>query len=292
MDYKIEKISIKDFPIKLKKIKKPPQELYAVGNMELMFKECFAIVGTRKISEYGIQNCKYFAKELALRNIITVSGMAIGTDTVVHEETIENGGKTIAVLGSGFNNIYPKSNKELFRKIVDNEGLILTEYQPNEIAVKANFPARNRIISALSEGVLIIEAAYRSGTSITAKHAIEQEKKVFAIPGIIGTVGGVGVNNLIKKGAILTTTVEDILRHYPQFASKKRIDNKRKPAIKKEYIEIYKILEKQESSIENIAMHTKINIIDLLQIITNMEIDNIVCQDNKGIYKLIERSRK
>ena len=182
MNYKIEKITKKDYPQKLKDITKSPEQIYYVGNIDLLFEDSFGIVGTRKISEYGITNCKNFTKELVLRNIPIVSGMAIGTDTIAHKTTLEYSGKTIAVLGSGFNHIFPEENIELFKNIVYSGGLIITEYEKNVGPDRYNFPKRNRIISALSEGILIIEAAYRSGTSITAKWAYKQGKKVFALP--------------------------------------------------------------------------------------------------------------
>ena len=182
MTYKIKEIKNSEFPDKLKRIVNSPKKLYYIGEIALLFKDSFAIIGSRKVSEYGIRNCKFFTKEFALRKIITTSGMAIGTDTVVHEETIKWFGKTIAVLGSGLNNVYPEKNKELFRRIIESGGLVLSEYNPNEKMRKEYFPARNRIISAISEGILIIEAAYRSGTTITARHAYKQGKKVFAVP--------------------------------------------------------------------------------------------------------------
>ena len=182
MNYKIESISKNNFPEKLKKIARPPQILYYIGNIDLIYKESFGIVGTRKITDYGINNCKYFTRELVCRNIPIVSGMAIGTDSVAHRTTIENGGETIAVLGCGLNYIYPEENIGLFNSIIESGGLIITKYEKNIQPLKKNFPRRNRIISALSEGILIIEAAYRSGTSITARWAYKQGKKVFALP--------------------------------------------------------------------------------------------------------------
>ena len=175
-------IEQKDYPDKLKRIKDPPKVLYAIGNIELLFEDSFAIIGTRKITDYGKKNCEYFSKEFAFRKIPIVSGMAIGTDSIAHITAIEYNSPTIAVLGSGFKYIYPEENKTLFENIIEKNGLVITEYEENIMPNKRNFPKRNRIISALSEGVLVIEAAYRSGTSITAKMAFKQGKKVFAVP--------------------------------------------------------------------------------------------------------------
>ena len=132
--------------------------------------------------------------------------MAIGTDSVAHKTAIEYSGKTIAVLGSGFNNIFPKENLDLFNEIIENNGLVVTEYEENVEPLKENFPKRNRIVTALSEGILVIEAAYRSGTSITVNNAKKQGKKVFALPGKLDSFVGVGVNNMIKKAQEILKT--------------------------------------------------------------------------------------
>ena len=182
MKYKIKTLDKKDFPEKLKIIPKSPNKLYLIGNIDLLYKDSFGIVGTRKISEYGIRNCEHFTKEFVFRDIPIVSGMALGTDSIAHDTALRYGGETIAVLGGGLKNIYPEENKNLFKRIIDNNGLVVTEYENEVTPDKKNFPKRNRIISALSEGILIIEAAYRSGTSITAKWAYLQGKKVFALP--------------------------------------------------------------------------------------------------------------
>ena len=171
-----------NYPESLKEIKNPPKKLYYEGNISLLNSLCFSIVGSRDLTSYGKRIEKEFVKDLALRGITIVSGMAIGADSIAHKETINVGGKTIAVLGGGFNHIFPEGNEELFRKIIDSNGLVITEYEPEREAYSINFPKRNRIVSGLSKGVLIVEAKYRSGTSITANLAKEQGKKVFALP--------------------------------------------------------------------------------------------------------------
>ena len=288
MKYKIKKIESKDFPEKLKLIKKPPKELYVIGDENLLWEDCFGIVGTRRISDYGIRNCEKITKEFVFRNIPIVSGMAIGTDSVAHKTTIEYGGKTIAVLGSGFGNIFPLENKKLFNEIIENGGLIVTEFDYNVKPAKENFPKRNRIVTALSEGILVIEAGYRSGSSITAKNAIEQEKFVFALPGKLDSKVGVGVNNLIKKGAILTTEIGDILKRYPQFANKLRIEHKKKEIenkkIRNDFQEIYNLIENGIADIDNILEKTKLDIRVVLMKLTNMEIEGLIKQDLSGKY--------
>ena len=170
-----------EYPEKLRNIKNPPQKLYALGNIKLLKKPSLAIVGTRHITEYGIQNCKYFAQEIVKKDIPIVSGMAVGTDSIAHKTALKCNGETIAVLGSGFKHIFPKENIGLFEKIIYNNGLVITEYSPEMTPKSERFLERNRIVSGLSEGVLVIESAYRSGTSVTAKLAYSQ--------GITGKIG-------------------------------------------------------------------------------------------------------
>lgn len=288
MKYKIKKIEKKDFPEKLKRIKKVPKYIYIIGNEKLLWEDCFGVVGTRKVSEYGIKNCENFAKEFVFRDIPIVSGMALGTDTIAHKVAVEYGGKTIAVLGSGFGNIFPKENIALFEKIIETDGLIVTEFKYEMLPLKENFPKRNRIVTALSEGILVIEAGYRSGSSITAKNAIEQGKKVFALPGKLDSNVGIGVNNLIKKGAILTTEIEDIINKYPKFENRKRKQTKKKTfnsiKLRDEYKKIYRIIEDEECRIDNILLKTKMPIRDVLRILTSMEIDGLIKKDLAGKY--------
>lgn len=282
----ILKLEQKDFPVKLKEISDCPKCLYYIGNLELLYKDCFAIVGTRKITDYGIKNCRKFSKEFALREIPVVSGMAIGTDAIAHETILDYGGETIAVLGGGLERIFPIQNYDLFKRIIENGGLVVSEYEKDFEANKTTFPQRNRIISGISEGILIIEASYRSGTSITANHAWNQGKKVFAIPGKIDSLQGVGVNILIKQGAILTTEIEDILINYPQFLCKKR-KTETKKLIKKEYKMIYQILSESDSSIDDLICKTHYKITELLKLLSNMQIEKLIIQD-MGVYKINE----
>ncbi len=285
MNYKI--IENKDFPNKLKKIKNSPKKLYAIGNINLLYEDAFAIVGTRKISEYGTKICKFFTKELVLRDIPIVSGMALGTDSVSHKTVLEYSGKTIAVLGSGFNHIFPEENTKLFYEILEKNGLIITEFEEDMKPLKENFPKRNRIITAISEGILVIEAAYRSGTSITARNAKEQGKKVFAIPGRLDNYLGIGVNNLIKEGAILTTNVEDIINSFPQFINKKRINVKVKKEYKDiKYKKIYDLVNESGKFVDELLIETKLDFKELIKIITDMELEELIYQEMDGRYMI------
>ncbi len=201
------------YPERLLRIKNFPTKLYALGNIDLLkCKHTVGIVGSRKCSEYGRKVAFEFAKEISKSDVCVVSGMAIGIDGQAHNGALNEKGRTIAILGAGFNHIYPTENEWLFHKILDNCGCIITEYAPDVEADTKNFPKRNRIISGLSDSLLVVEAEYRSGSSITAKYAREQGKVVYAVPNNIYASSGLGTNMLIQDGAILTLRSDEIVR--------------------------------------------------------------------------------
>lgn len=217
---KIIQIGDKQYPKNLLNIYDPPKKLYVLGDEKILDNFGLAIVGTRNPSEYGVRITKALAYNLAKKNINIISGMAKGIDSVAHEATLLASGKTIAVLGGGFNNIYPKENISLFWKIVNSGGVVVTEYDENVKAEPKNFPRRNRIISALSFGVVVTEAPEKSGSIITADFALEQGKEVFAVPGNVISKNSKGTNKLIKEGAKLTENVFDILEEFSNFVAK------------------------------------------------------------------------
>lgn len=289
----IQKIFFDDeiYPEKLKKIKNPPLKLFAIGNLKLLNKPSIAIVGTRNITKYGIKNCENFAREITQKDIPIISGMALGTDTIAHKTVLEYGGETIAVLGGGFNNIFPKENISLFEKIIENNGLVITEYEPNIRASSKRFLERNRIVSGLSEGVLVIEAAYRSGTSVTAKYAYKQGKVVMALPGRLDNSYGVGVNKLIQNGAKLVTCIEDIMECFPQFTNKLGKSSIQKQItfwdVKEEYREIMNILKNKTLSIEEIVqLSEEKNLRKIMNLLINMELDGLLVQEIGKGYKI------
>ena len=214
MQMKIIEKEDENYPKQLLKIKQPPEKLYILGDEKLLQNLSLAIVGSRSCSEYGIKHTKEFAKEIAEAGITVISGLALGIDTVAHEVAQNCKGKTIAVVGCGFDYIYPEENKELFCSILTNGGCIISEYEPNEPIDMRNFPKRNRIISGLSDGVLVVEAGYKSGSGITGRLALEQNKKVFCLPRNIGESKGIGTNELIQKGAKLVIKPQDILQEF------------------------------------------------------------------------------
>lgn len=212
---RIEEISIesKDYPKQLKQIYNPPLKLYILGNKELLKQTGVAIVGARNATEYGKKISEQISKQLSEVGINIISGLALGIDTYAHLGTLQENsiGKTIAVLGSGLDKIYPKENIELARCIIKSGGCLVSEYPVGTSANKLNFPQRNRIISGLSKGVLVVEAGEKSGSLITADFALEQGREVFAIPGDINKENSKGTNELIKQGAKIVTSYIDII---------------------------------------------------------------------------------
>ncbi len=209
---KIITISDIEYPKNLINIADRPFVLYTKGNYKLLNKENkIAIVGSRECSEYGKKTTLKFSYLLSRKNCIIVSGMAKGIDTYAHKGALIAKGKTIAVLGSGVNYIYPKENEKLYNEIIEKEGLIISEYPLNKRPIPEYFPYRNRIISGISDKILITEARKKSGSIITANFALEQGKNVYAIPGNITSYKSEGTNMLIKEGAFLVTSLEDIL---------------------------------------------------------------------------------
>lgn len=200
------------YPYLLKSIEDAPIGLFYIGNIMLP-KQLLAIVGSRRATNYGKTVAYKISLELSKYNIGIVSGMARGIDTEAHNGAIDSNGFTIAVLGSGFNNIYPKENIKLMNKIIDN-GCVFTEYLPDVKPFSFNFPERNRIISGLSNAVLVVEAGISSGSMITVNYALEQGRDVFAVPGDIYKEQSKGCNKLIKEGAKLVDTTDDILEEF------------------------------------------------------------------------------
>ena len=172
----------KEYPERLLKINKRPNEIYVKGNMSLLNSFGIAVIGTRCPTSYGKRMCNRFTKELVQYGITIISGLANGIDSIAHKTCLENGGNTIAVLPNGFNYIYPKENENLYKNILASNGAVVTEYSINEKAESKKFLERNRIVAGIAVGTLVIEAGYRSGTSVTARLALSQGKDVFCIP--------------------------------------------------------------------------------------------------------------
>jgi DNA processing protein len=203
------------YPERLREIYDPPSTLWIRGDVSLLARPGIAVVGTRQPSPYGAGMAELLSRDLANRRIVILSGMARGVDTAAHKGAIEAGGKTVAVWGTGIDVIYPKENKKLAEQIVATGGTIVSEYPLGTFPAPQNFPIRNRILSGMSVGVLVIEAAEYSGTRITARCAMEQNRDVYAVPGNVTNKNAWGPNTLIKQGAKLTATWEDIWEDLP-----------------------------------------------------------------------------
>lgn len=198
------------YPPLLREIHRAPLLLYCEGNVELLSESLLAIVGSRAFSHYGQHNARSFAEELVKCGWGIVSGLALGIDSFAHQGCLNAGGRTVAVLGTGIKQQYPKRNKALRERILDNEGCVVSELSVDCPPIAGNFPRRNRIISGMSYGTLVVEALLRSGSLITAKYAMEQNREVFALPGNINNPRVQGCHQLIKNGAKLVESVADI----------------------------------------------------------------------------------
>jgi DNA processing protein len=203
------------YPERLLEIYDPPAVLWIRGDAGLLARPGIAVVGTRHPSPYGAGMAEMLSRDLANRRLVIISGMARGVDTASHKGAIEAGGKTVAVWGTGIDVIYPKENKKLAESIVASGGAIVSEYPLGTFPAPQNFPIRNRILSGMSVGVLVIEAAEYSGTRITARCAMEQNRDVYAVPGNVTNKNAWGPNTLIKQGAKLTATWEDVWEDLP-----------------------------------------------------------------------------
>lgn len=203
-----------EYPALLRQIPDPPLALYALGDASCLSRHAVAMVGTRRPSAYGSSTAHRLAGDLAQRQIVIVSGLARGIDSASHRGALEVSGKTVAVLGSGLDVIYPRENKKLAEQVIEN-GALISEFPLGTPPVPENFPIRNRIISGLSLGVVIVEAAEYSGSLITARLALEQNREVFAVPGNITSPQSFGPNLLIKEGAKLVDRWLDVIEELP-----------------------------------------------------------------------------
>lgn len=253
---KLEKQRIKfvtifddNYPKLLKEIFSPPVVLYYKGDINILNEQTLAVVGSRKFTTYGKNATEKIVSGLAETGYVIVSGMALGIDTFAHETTLRNAGKTVAVLGCGLDNPYPATNANLFKRIIESGGVVVSEYMPGKPPLRQHFPARNRIISGISRGILIVEANIKSGALITARDAMEQNRDVFAIPGPIFGESSSGTNKLLKMGANPITEADDIFEFYGHTPTSKKV--KSKPSNEAEAA-IFNVLEDGEKHIDDI----------------------------------------
>jgi len=221
LDVRIVTLVDEEYPALLREIDDPPMVLYVRGSLPIDPARSIAIVGTRRGTRYGKMVAGRFASQLALKGMTIISGLAAGIDTAAHQGTLDVGGRTVAVLGCGLDYPYPKRNQPLLAKLVE-DGAAISEYPLGTRPAKWTFPQRNRILAGLSRGVIVVQAPERSGSLITARLALEQGREVFAVPGNITTMTSAGTNRLIKDGAKLVDSVDDVLVEFPDLWERQR----------------------------------------------------------------------
>ncbi len=272
-NYHILNYFSEDYPYFLKESYNPPLILFAQGNLELLAKKnLLSVVGSRKFTNYGKTVVEKLIKNLAQQNIVIVSGLAMGIDSLAHREALDTIGSTIAVLGSPINQIIPRCNFNLAQKII-KQGLIISEFPLHAEIRKENFPQRNKTIASLSPATLIIEASSKSGALITARYALEEGREVLTVPGSIFGTNSAGSHLLIKQGAKLVDSLEDVLEIY-QLQQNKEIPTLNFKSSQQE--KIYKILKKSPLNIDKIVKFSKLNTNVVIATITEMELEGLV----------------
>jgi len=275
-----------EFPERLKQAEVcPPPGLYYKGNLALLDSTCIAIVGTRRCSLYGKETAYKFGSELSDYGFSIVSGLATGVDAYAHEACLRADGKAIAVLGMGHARFSPADNQRLYQKVCA-AGLAVSEYPPLYEGAKYTFPERNRIISGLSEAVIIVEAAAKSGALITAERALEQGREVFAVPGNITSPKSSGSNALIQKGAALLSGTQDILNYFSVKNTKIHTDI---PAVQLDIYEqkIYNLLsEFGETALDELQIKTEFSVHELLSALLSMEMKGAAVRAPANKYRI------
>lgn len=285
--YRAEKLGVNiltywnsQYPEMLKRIHDPPILLYVKGTFQGNNEKRIAIVGTRLPSQYGRWIAERFGEDLARRGITVVSGMARGVDSCAHQGALKGGGDTIAVLGCGVNVVYPPENQRLYKQIAD-VGALVSEFPMNTEPMGGHFPRRNRIISGLSLGTVVVEAGAKSGALITAYMALEQGREVFAVPGNVRSPKTRGVHRLIKEGAKLVEGIEDILEEIPQWIENGKITKNKEEVsviLSDQEKVIWETLSDGPIHIDQIASEANVTTSEALALLLSMELKNCIKQ--------------
>lgn len=285
---KIVPIGSSEYPSRLLNIKNAPKKLHIIGNMPDPNKKTIGIVGARAASDYGITLAKTISKNFSNNDIQVISGLAMGIDVAAHIGAISVEKPTFAVLGCGVNICYPTYNNNIYNKIVEYGGGIISELDEDTPPIPYNFPLRNRIISGLSDVVIVVEAKKTSGSLITADYALEQGKTIFACPGRVGDSLSIGTNNLIKQGAYILTSVDDVLSYLGLICD----GILPKPTIdidKLDYYEkiVYEVLEQNAIHIDEIVVKTKLPIAKIYNVLMSLELSGLAEMTIQNYYKKI-----
>jgi DNA processing protein len=272
------------YPPLLREIPDPPPYLYVYGNLDGSPKN-IAVVGSRNATDYGISTTQKLCADLSAFDITIISGMALGIDTAAHQGALAGRGKTIAVLGSGLDKIYPSENLNLFHRICER-GAVISEFALNAEPEAHNFPIRNRIISGMSLGTVVVEATKKSGSLITARLAAEQNREVFAVPGSVQSFKSTGTHTLIKQGAKLVENAQDVLEELSAFIDAPKLinhqDSNRKAQnlslLTPEELAVHKVLSPYPEHIDTIVRKTTIEPGKLLSILLQLELNGMVKQ--------------
>ena len=286
-----------DYPEQLRHIHDAPLVLYTLGDTALLARDQIGIIGSRKATPAGLDHARRFAAELSTRELVVTSGLALGVDGAAHAGALDAGFPTIAVIGCGLDRIYPHQHRRLGERVI-NEGLMVSEYPPGTPARAAHFPQRNRIISGLSRGVLVVEAGLRSGSLITARMALEQGREVFAIPGSVHSPVARGCHHLIKQGARLVETVDDILEELGAWWSPplksasepepepKRCDNGPLTGLDSREIAVFEALGYDPQSTDALSSATGLPADQLMQSLLLLELQGLVSSAPGGFQKI------
>jgi DNA processing protein len=297
-EYRIITLADSDYPRLLREIPDPPPFLYVSGRLDSSALK-IAVVGSRNATGYGLATTKNLCIGLASLGITIVSGMARGIDTAAHEGAMAGGGKTIAVLGSGLDRIYPAENSKLFHRISEN-GAVMSEFALSTEPEGHNFPIRNRIISGMSLGTVVVEATKKSGSLITARLAAEQNREVFAVPGSIQSFKSTGTHTLIKQGAKLVEHVQDIVEELTPFLENNNHPGNHLPDEADEYLaslsvdesQVYIALEPYPIHIDKLARKLSLEPGKLLSILLKLELNGMIQQLPGKFFILSDRQRK
>ncbi len=278
-----------NYPTGLRYIDDNPKVLYVKGNIIQEDRIAIAVVGSRKATAYGKWACEKFTKELVNLGTTIISGLASGIDTIAHKTAIDNGGRTIGILGNGIDVVYPKKNLYLYNE-VENNGGIVSEFPLGTQPLAFNFPQRNRIISGLSMGVIVIEAQEKSGSLITAHHALEQGKDVFALPGNINSIFSGGTNKLIKDGAKPLLEIEDVIEEI--YELKEKIILSKKMSIdysnySETEIKVIKLLEEGPAHSDTIVYKTGIDVVTLNSVLTILELKGSIKELSNRTFTIV-----